>query len=131
MQEIERLLVTGSRGISDKEFVFKCIEKVYHKYKFKNILIGDSQGIDQAVKQYADDHEFELKTFKANWNIYGQKAGEIRNTKMVEQLEIDDKGIAIWDGKSKDTLDCINKLKKENKLLYVFRYDRKDEYEFA
>lgn len=131
MQKIERLLVAGSRNVSDKDFVFKCIDKVYHKYKFKNIVVGDSKGVGKVAKQYADEKEFGIECFKADWNIYGQKAGEIRNTKMVKELEIDDKGIAIWDGKSKDALDCINKLKKENKLLYVFRYDHKDEYEFA
>ncbi|MGV9173594.1 MAG: SLOG family protein [Promethearchaeia archaeon] len=131
MQEIERLCVTGSKNISDKQFVYDCLDRVYHKYKFKKIVVGDSKGVDEAAKQYADDHDLELESFKADWHVYGQKAGEIRNTQMVDILEVDDKGVAIWDGNSQDALDCINKLKKENKLLYVFRYDRKRKYEFA
>ncbi len=116
------LLVTGSRNIFDYDFVSHELNIVRIKFKFDTIIHGGALGIDMSANLYAIKHNISTIIKEPEWNMYGKAAGPIRNKTMVDLC---DKGIAIWDGKSRGTKDCINKLKKANKLLKVVYYSLK------
>lgn len=113
------LLVTGSRSIHDITFVSKCLNEIKKIYDFDKIIQGGASGVDTAARFYAKANNIENKTYIPAWKKFGKAAGIIRNSYMVKAC---DKGVAIWDGKSRGTKDTIDKLTKANKLLKVFAH---------
>ena len=117
-----KLLVTGSRNITDLEFVTNCLDTILVEgTNFNDIIQGGARGVDNLVKKYCLKRGIYYYTYSAEWDVYGKSAGPIRNNKMVE---VCDGGIAIWDGKSKGTKQCMSALKNAGKLLEVFMYDK-------
>jgi hypothetical protein len=60
-----------------------------------------------------------IKIIYPQWEIFGKKAGIIRNIEIVKKSDL---VFAFWDGKSKGTEFTIKQAKKENinlKLLEV------------
>ncbi len=119
------LLITGSRSIENYKFVFSYLNKTRKKINFTEIIVGDAEGVDFLCVLYALYHNIPYHIEKAYWNKYGKSAGPIRNNIMVKKCTF---GIGIYDGTnnkkiSKGTKHCIGELKKQNKLLRVFKYE--------
>lgn len=114
------LLVTGSRNITDEKFIYSCLDKTYKEIKFDALFHGDAVGVDRIAKQWATERGVREFAIKPNWKL-GIQAGLVRNSDLVK---ICDRGIAIWDKKSRGTQDCITKLKKAEKLLEIFIYSQ-------
>lgn len=110
------LLVSGSRNIIDSRIVFNCLDEIFSQHEFDTILEGGAKGVDCLAKLYGICYNMNVITKTPDWKL-GKSAGILRNEEMVQEC---DKGIAIWDGKSKGTEHCIKELKKANKLLKVF-----------
>ena len=115
-----KLLVCGSRSITDREYVYSCIDDANQLLgvPIRQIIEGDAKGVDQIAGEYAISHQIGWCKYLPNWGKFGKSAGFKRNTDMVIAC---DKGIAIWDGISKGTKDSIIKLKKSGKLLKIYR----------
>lgn len=129
------LLVTGSRTIEDKLFVFNYLDYTLKKeFEFDTIMEGEAGwnvernkwkiSVDLLSRLYAEERNLNLIPMKSEWNKYGRGAGMIRNSEMVKLCS---KGVAFWDGKSKGTEDTIIKLINENKLIMIFLYDYEQE----
>ena len=114
-----KLMVSGSRGITDKTLIFNCLDEIYKKKQFDVLIQGGARGVDRIAKEWAlSTKKIELvKTYKANWKKYGKYAGLKRNTDMVADCDF---GIVIWDGYSKGTKDALAKLIKADKLFGQF-----------
>lgn len=122
-----KLLVCGSRTITDMYYVFNCIDSTIEYLRVFGcyivaIIEGQAVGVDYLAGLFAKSHQLELMDdFKPKWNKYGKSAGFIRNKEMVDLC---DKGMAIWDGKSKGTTHTISLLRKQNKLIRVYNYKK-------
>lgn len=113
-----KLMVSGSRGITDETFIFNCLEEVYKEKKFNVLIIGDARGVDKKTKKWALlIKKILVSIYIPNWKKYGKYAGLKRNTNMVNDCNI---GIVIWDGKSRGTKDSLAKLIKAGKLFKQF-----------
>ena len=110
-----KIIIFGSRHLNPSIDVLHSII-VNNQVNITQIIDGGCRGIDQLGKEYGLIHKIPVTTVAAEWNRYGRSAGPIRNAKMVE---LADMGICIWDGKSKGTLDTINKLKATGKPVIV------------
>lgn len=119
--KLKVLMVSGSRSITDKDFIWQCLNKINKEYEFDTILEGGAHGVDSLAHAYAVYMRINHFTIYPQWETYGKGAGRVRNSEMVV---ICNKGIAIWDGKSKGTKDTIDKLKSIGKLLKVFKYEK-------
>jgi len=81
------LLITGTREVEDEEEIEIAVCKMLESEEFSalwppTLLIhGDARGIDRASKAWADrqDPPIEVKPFPAEWTIYRDSAGRIRN----------------------------------------------------
>lgn len=82
----------------------------------EEIVSGCARGIDKCGELFAYNHRIKIKRFPANWKKYGKGAGSIRNAEMAEYA---DALIAIWDGKSRGTLDMITRMRELGKPVYV------------
>ncbi len=112
-----KLAIVGSRTFDD---VRLFIESIPEKSEIEMIISGGANGADLYAEKYAEIENIPLKIFKPQWDVYGKKAGMLRNSDIVNEC---DKLIAFWDGKSKGTLDSITKAKTQDKLLKIVRFD--------
>ena len=78
-----RLIVAGSRLISDYKALSKELDQISNKYHIQTIISGHASGIDQLGERYAREHKIPLEVYPANWTKYGKSAGYKRNELMA------------------------------------------------
>jgi len=101
-----RLLVCGSRDITDEILIEKEILKVLPSDKLNTIIHGGARGVDKCAGTVALKHQIDAIVFNPYWETYGKSAGIIRNKRMLEQGK-PDKVLAIWDGQSSGTNNMV------------------------
>lgn len=109
-----KLAIVGSRSIHNYELVksiIDCVKNIDYVYS------GGADGVDTLAEKYCQDNNIPYSTYYPNWKLFGRGAGVIRNSRIVDDC---DKLIAIWDGKSRGTLDSITKAIEARKLLFVY-----------
>lgn len=104
------LLVTGSRSLTDYSLLLKGVERL--NIVPDVVVHGDATGADLLASRWAKENKIKEETFYADWAKEGKAAGPIRNTRMVEFAHKSCKRtivLALWDGSSKGTFDCLRK----------------------
>lgn len=118
-----KIMITGSRSITDKEWVYDHLNFITRQYNIECFVVGDASGIDSLVQAYGKDNEIHVKERKVLWDLYGKAAGPIRNSWMVKECDF---GLGLWDGESSGTKDALEKLKTAGKLMTVFLYKKEE-----
>ena len=108
-----RVAVVGSRSITDYAIVIAAIKE--SKFKPTAILSGGARGVDALAKRYAKEHGIKYEEFLPDWSL-GRKAGPIRNVEMLHTAEA---LVAVWDNKSRGTLNSISLATLKGMPLYV------------
>ena len=111
-----KVIVAGSRNITDEASVFCNIESVWFE-KIDEIVSGTASGVDRLGERYAAERGIPVKQFPADWAAHGKAAGYMRNKQMADYA---DALIAIWDGRSKGTRHMINLMLDAGKHTHVF-----------
>lgn len=123
MLQKERLLVCGSRGITDKDWIFSQIESYWYEhlacYSDPIMIEGAARGVDLIAKAYAVENDWKVEEYPADWEKHGRGAGYIRNDIMVKAA---DEVLILWDGESRGTKNDINLCKKYNKPHKIVLY---------
>jgi len=109
-----KVIIAGSRTITNYDLVEDHI--LQSGFAIEEVVCGEASGVDSLGKEYAEQFQVPVTSFKPNWKEEGKAAGPIRNRKMAEYA---DALIAIWDGKSRGTLNMIQEAVKRGLLLYV------------
>ena len=122
MSNVRKIIVAGSRDITDYTVVCEAIEKSGFVDGIHTIEIvsGKARGVDTLGEQYAKDNNLKVHEFPADWDKYGKSAGYRRNSVMAKHADC---LVAIWDGKSRGTLHMINIMNDYNKPVYVHHVD--------
>jgi hypothetical protein len=117
-----KLLIAGSRTISDTDF--DVLESTMINYCFKPTIIisGGAVGADRLGERYARKHCIRLETYIPDWEKDGKQAGAKRNLEMVKMC---DRALIMWDGKSKGSQITINELKRLKKPMLLLTLDKK------
>lgn len=110
-----KLIIAGSRN-SPNVNIGQILEKHGLYHLTSDIISGGSGVIDRLGEVFANEHSRNLVIFYANWNQHGRGAGPMRNQRMALYA---DALLAIWDGKSKGTLNMIEEMRKLGKPVYV------------
>lgn len=111
-----KTIIAGSRHITDYALVTLAVDMV--SFKVSEVVSGGARGVDALGERFARENGLPLKKFPADWKKHGRRyAGFIRNKDMADYA---DALIAIWDGKSKGTLDMIKQAKKAGLVVRVF-----------
>lgn len=111
-----KLGVVGSRNITSKELVFKVINGIDKLSSITCIVSGGAKGVDNLAEQWANENQKDLIIHLPDLKNYGLRGLFIRNQRIIDDSDV---VVAIWDGKSKGTLDSINKARKSGKRYYV------------
>lgn len=124
MHETEKMnvIIAGSRSFDDYrklEEVCDNILKDIAADKDITIFSGGAKGADNLGERYAQEREYNLKRFPADWKRYGRKAGPIRNCLMAQEADM---AIIFWDGLSKGAKSMISIARKEGLILHLISF---------
>lgn len=111
-----RTIIAGSRHLTDPELVERAV--IASGFKISVVLSGRARGIDQLGEGWAKKNGTPVELYPANWNEHGRAAGPLRNREMVSKAEA---LIAVWDGVSRGTEDCIAEARRRGLKVFVFR----------
>jgi YspA, cpYpsA-related SLOG family len=117
-----RLLVCGGRNYADRETFANEIAKVLNWVvtgdsdtwlppKGTHIISGGASGADAMAIDWAVVHWTEFSEFKAEWGVYGRRAGPIRNQRMLDEGK-PDKVLAFPGGAG--TADMVRRARAAN-----------------
>ncbi|MCM1219758.1 MAG: DUF2493 domain-containing protein [Lachnospiraceae bacterium] len=126
-----RMIVAGSRTFDDyptMKMVLDDIMKLvlWDKDDSVEIVSGHAEGADKMGERYATESGYECQIFPAKWDLYGKKAGFIRNEEMARYAtETGYKGVlvAFYGGnKSGGTKNMIDYAHRYEMYTYVVDY---------
>ena len=92
----------------------------YSRYDNVTIVSGGAKGADTLAEKFADEFNFEKLIFKPDWDLYGKRAGFVRNAKIVDNCDV---LFAFQINKSKGTQHSIDLAKEKSKEVYVFEVE--------
>jgi predicted Rossmann-fold nucleotide-binding protein len=111
-KEPYKVLVCGGRIFSDKDKVYSVLNLINKIFDNDIIIIqGGATGADSLAKEWAADNCVICITENVNWDLYGKKAGPIRNQLMLDKHKPD---IVIAFPGGNGTADMINRSIKNN-----------------
>jgi hypothetical protein len=111
-----KTIVAGSRGVEDYAVVELAIQK--SGFDITEVISGCARGVDKLGEQWADERKIPVKIFPAEWDLYGRRAGAIRNCNMAKYAE----GlVAVWDGESRGTEHMIKEATRRGLKVYVHK----------
>jgi hypothetical protein len=120
------ILVCGGRDFDDAYFISYVMLRTFNSGD--TLIEGGAKGADLLAKRWAIKNNIEVKTFEADWNKYGKRAGFIRNSQMLKEGKPDlviafpgGKGTDMMVGLAKDAgvdvLDLRNRTKDKDLCL--------------
>ena len=80
-----RVIVCGGRDFDDKDFLFKKLTAMNVEFGFDVIYEGGERGADTLAREWAKQANIPCKTFHADWDKFGSRAGPLRNLEMLDQ----------------------------------------------
>lgn len=131
-----KVIVAGSRSITDYQLVSQIISNTINKYNIQvtEIVSGCAGGVDSLGEQWALENGIKVEPMPAEWDDltvpnaliktnkwgkeYNARAGYQRNEAMAVYGDI---LISIWDGKSKGSKDMIECATKHGLLILVYK----------
>lgn len=102
-----RVLVCGSRHFNDS----KLLEEVLNGYPITTVIEGEARGADTLSRIYAEHRGIPVERYPADWNLYGKRAGPIRNTAMLTKGK-PDMCVAFRGPNSRGTQNMIDQAQK-------------------
>jgi hypothetical protein len=110
-----KTIIAGSRELSDPNTLYAALERI--TWEISEVVCGEARGVDAVGKSWAVANGIPVKSFPADWRLYGKSAGMIRNRQMASYA---DALLAIWDGRSPGTANMINLAKENDLKLFVY-----------
>lgn len=103
-----KIIIAGSRNLFPRPQEITAAMEIFNFKPYSNtpleIVSGLAKGVDMEGKYWAQDRDIPVKEFPANWNLYGTRAGILRN---IEMGKYADALLAFWNGKSRGTKHMI------------------------
>lgn len=79
-----KVLVCGGRKYNDMKRIFEVLDNLHLQYGITTVVNGGQSGADALACLWADRRGVPKSTHYANWDVYGNDAGPIRNQLMLE-----------------------------------------------
>ncbi len=112
-----KVIIAGSRDITDKKLVADAVRSFQRIGMITEIVCGEARGVDAIGKQIAEAMKVPVKSFPADWDHYGKRAGYIRNKEMAMYGDV---LVAVWDGQSRGTRMMIEIMNEVGKPALVY-----------
>lgn len=114
-----KVVIFGSRDFQNQFQASLTIEANVLRLvsRESTVLHGNARGTDQIAAQAAERNGCEVIPFEADWDLYGKRAGIIRNIEMLK--EEPDWALGFWNGVSDGSLHMIRECAKRSIFLIV------------
>lgn len=109
-----KAVVCGGRDYREQPGDFAWVSSLCEQHSIEEIVSGAAQGADSMGESFARRLNLPVKTFPANWTMFGKSAGFIRNRRMAVYADI---VIAFPGGKG--TANMVEEAKKQNKRVFL------------
>lgn len=121
-----KLAIFGTRTVSFIRAYRLVVREVFQNDAFRHSLFNDnlvigsgaSGGVDIAAERFGEDAGLNVVLFRADWARFGKAAGPERNGRLATWA---DRGLALWDHRSRGTRDTIDKLEALGKQVSVIK----------
>lgn len=118
-----RVIIAGTRHFKDYALLCRYADTLLEKKREAGeeiiIVSGHCRGADLLGERYARERGYQVEVYEADWSG-GRGAGPRRNRLMAERA---DALIAMWDGKSRGTLNMINEAREHGLAVRVKQYE--------
>ena len=115
-----KVIIAGGRDFDNYEYLSQTMNSL--DILISEVISGCARGADSLGELWAKNNNIPVTHFPADWHGSGKAAGMERNQEMAEY---GDYLVAFWDGKSRGTLDMINRMQQCGKHGKVVRYESK------
>src|SRR5688500_1382256 len=108
-----KVLVCGSRHFNDYKLLEETLDGIDANTRITEIIHGAARGADTLAGNWADGRvSVGVRSFPAEWDTFGRRAGPIRNYHMLKQNP--DLVVAFIAPNSRGTKHMIDIAKKAN-----------------
>lgn len=115
-----RVIIAGSRTFNDYKLLCQTMDHLLQNIQEEIVVIcGEARGADTLGRKYALERGYKVRSYPANWTLYGKKAGIVRNRLMARNA---DALTAFWDGSSPGTANMIEEAKARGLKVRIKRY---------
>lgn len=118
----KKIAIVGFRSFSSFEQFQALDEFILSKISeqdIESVVSGGAKGADILGAEFAVAHSKEIHVHLHDWDIYGKRAGMIRNHNIIKEADV---VFAFWDGKSNGTRHSIKLAKELGKKLYIYNF---------
>ena len=114
-----KVIIAGSRDFNDYTSLKNKMDIILKNQKDVTIVSGTARGADKLGERYAGENHHKVEKYVPMWDIYGKKAGYMRNEEMAK---VADALVVFWDGKSKGNKHMIDIGKKFKLKIRVIKF---------
>lgn len=79
-----RVIVCGGRDFWDEPWLVKNLNAIHYRKKITELFHGNTRGTDRMAGRWAAAKKIPVQVFPAQWEVYGRRAGPIRNRVMLD-----------------------------------------------
>ena len=119
---VVKLAIVGSRTFNNYSLLCEKVKE--HFPIIDTIVSGGAKGADSLAERYAKENKIPIKVYRAQWELYGKRAGPKRNLQIVAEAT---HVIAFHDGFSSGTLHTIRTTEAANKPLTIIKYSQQED----
>ena len=118
-----KVLVCGGRDFNDKTMIYNVLNNrmIQANGKITHIIHGNARGADTLAGQWARETGVQEVSCPANWQVYGRRAGFLRNKAMLDLLN-PEKDIVIAFPGGRGTEMMVDIAKKANVTVRRIMY---------
>lgn len=122
-----KIIVAGSRNYNNYPKLKNTLNNIIGKISRSDIEIvsGTATGADRLGEKYAKEHDLKCTRFPADWSKYGNKAGIVRNIKMLNYIGNSGILVLFWDEESKGSKHMLEIATEFGIIVYEVIYKRK------
>ena len=91
---------------------------VLKQYPITEIIEGEARGADRLSRDWAVENGIPVERFPADWELYGKRAGPIRNSRMLKEGK-PEMVVAFRGPESRGTQNMIDQAMKAGVEVHV------------
>lgn len=114
-----KVIIAGGRDFKDYDLLCRSADYYLSRQSEVEVVSGTAQGADKLGEKYANDRDFSIKRFPADWGTHGKAGGYIRNEDMAIYA---DALIAFWNERSRGTKHMIDIAELHGLKIRIVRY---------
>lgn len=107
------IAIIGSREYPDWRVIHDFVYTLPHD---TTVVSGGARGVDRVAESVAKERGLATRIFPADWNMFGKRAGFLRNQDIINAAEI---VVAFWDGTSRGTAHSLGLARAACKPVYI------------